>query len=267
MKISTLALLTTASLGLATSASAGTLALVADIPTTDVLLGTGFELPQGSANNQQSFAFRPADAGITPNQGRGQSFILDLDDPAGSYAIDSISVSLGTSADDSVVGRPAGTLKVTIFNYGSATNDPEDLAADYQSGDGVQDGDLLDGTGQTAIFEQSFVIAADTAFASTDVLEVSFGAGELTLDEDIAYGIFYTYTLDDLTGLTEDVSIGFDVRQDAGINGFLLNAGTANGQSTSRDMNIHVVGTAVPEPGSLALLGLGGLLIARRRRA
>jgi hypothetical protein len=30
--------------------------------------------------------------------------------------------------------------------------------------------------------------------------------------------------------------------------------------------NISITGTAVPEPGSLALLGLGGLLIARRRR-
>lgn len=38
-------------------------------------------------------------------------------------------------------------------------------------------------------------------------------------------------------------------------------------ENTGRDANFHVnIVSAVPEPGSLALLGLGGLLIARRRR-
>ena len=53
------------------------------------------------------------------------------------------------------------------------------------------------------------------------------------------------YTLDDIP-----VSFGFGTREDEG-----------------RYDNIVIDGTLVPEPGSLALLGLGGLLVARRRRS
>ncbi len=44
-------------------------------------------------------------------------------------------------------------------------------------------------------------------------------------------------------------------------------AGFSNSSADGPTLTIDSDGTAVPEPGSLALLGLGGLLIARRRRA
>jgi hypothetical protein len=46
---------------------------------------------------------------------------------------------------------------------------------------------------------------------------------------------------------------------------FSLKSVTLSSSLTSLD-NIGFIGSVVPEPGSLALLGLGGLLIARRRR-
>lgn len=45
------------------------------------------------------------------------------------------------------------------------------------------------------------------------------------------------------------------------------NGGTVAGTGTDRVDNVKISGDLVPTPGSLALLGLGGLVAARRRRA
>ncbi len=66
----------------------------------------------------------------------------------------------------------------------------------------------------------------------------------------------YSFTLGDLTGTTGDLSLATGIR--------VVNAGSGNPGNSDPTM-IAIVD--VPEPASMALLGLGGALILRRRRA
>lgn len=264
MKITTLALLSAMTLGVATSASADLL-LVDDIPTDDVLVSRGDEAPFGSAGSQATFGYRNADAaGTDGTRGRGQSFTFDVTGGSATYDISSISVALSAGSTGNGT-RPAGDLIVTVFEWDGANAD--DFTT-WDAATGAQSG--------TELFNESFEIAANSSFLSTQLLQISLTTGELQLTEGESYGFFFRYVLDDVTGLTTDVAIGFD--SDNGVAdggaGALLNTNVGasfavadNGQSTSRDLNYFITGSVVPEPGSLALLGLGGLLIARRRRA
>ncbi len=46
-----------------------------------------------------------------------------------------------------------------------------------------------------------------------------------------------------------------------------INGATVAGTGTSRVDNVTITGTLVPEPASLSVLALGGLMLGRRRRA
>ncbi|MFK7790014.1 MAG: PEP-CTERM sorting domain-containing protein [Phycisphaeraceae bacterium] len=262
MKLTTLAALTAISaLAVSTTASAA-LSTVSAFPGDDVLLLQGDGAGLGGGSSQATFGFRNADA-TDRVRGRGQSFVIDADGGA-AYNISSLTVSLANSVGNGT--RPEGNLDLYIFTWDS---DIEDNTS-WLNGDGFVDGDLLDGTGLTQVYTESFDVAANSTFLSTEFLQLTFDEGDVVLGEDVNYGFFFQYRLDDTTGLTSDFTIAFDADNNTDIaaqSGTLLNTDdVANGVSATRVLNYAITGTVVPEPSSLALLGLGGLLIARRRR-
>ena len=120
-----------------------------------------------------------------------------------------------------------------------------------------------------------FVDGADSGTGSNDTFsqwDLTVSAGSVSPDSgtDFVAGTGFssspnTVTLTGLTGLT-NTSVTFTWTVYYGtINGDPPTGGNNSNRHAFLD-DIKITGNVIPEPGSLALLGLGGLLIARRRR-
>lgn len=242
MKITTLALLSAATTFAVSSAASAALVISADALTTDVLSQAG--QADGGINT------RLIDEDANANHARGQLFSLG----AAGVDNDSFQITAIAFQKSGATTYVNDVLTLRIFSGNAAAWD-----AGTGHSTGTDGGDYYVDTTVTPLYEEAYTMNVTIADNDWIVMELS---APITVAENGDYGFFMTY--DQVDGTSDDI----DHRESQpGTNGNRLSISTTDhGISGARRLDYQVIGTAVPEPGSLALLGLGGLLIARRRR-
>lgn len=114
------------------------------------------------------------------------------------------------------------------------------------------------------------LVASNNSFSQWDVAISTGSASPATVTSSLTSGVGdqtskgNSLTLSGLTGLS-NTSVTFTFVANYGVSSNFSGSGNNNSRFAYID-DLTFTGSAVPEPGSLALLGLGGLLIGARRR-
>lgn len=212
----------------------------------------------------------------------------------GTYSTTASTGNPGQSGNFSWGGSTSTAPGIYLVNSGVAFDATKAISGsfDFMVGPGGNDdrvsflmGDIQDGLSNTAgeylhFFgnERSFGRRARLLDGAGTTLFNGDGDNTYRIDEGIWISADFTWT--PTSGTTGDFSITWDGPLPTGANrgpmtalGYTFDSkdvffafGTGKGASPLRIDNISISGDEIPEPASLALIGLGGLLIVGRRR-
>jgi hypothetical protein len=240
-----------------------------------VLVNTGFETNTlGNLDTQASGGPNPwtSDAnGAVVNTGAtlgSQAFTYGLTAQAAGGGIYHSWVDLYTGAatgaavnvGDSIIGS------ISVFVDANDVNSVAGLGAWANTGLNLH-GILAVGSGQKIIYRNGTGTAAPTLTTSTAVVN-GWNTLEIKVTRTAVDTLVSTYKVNgsDLTGIAHTRTVtptnlvsDFDLA--------LFNGGTAAANTVGRYDNYKVEIVPVPEPASMAALGLGALALIRRRRA
>ena len=162
---------------------------------------------------------------------------------------------LASSGDSRYPG--AAFMMGDILSGLTTTDAGQFVAANLQSNTFGARGYIMDGTGAKVSTQGNINFSFNTWYkAEFDWTPTSGTSGVFSLTvKTLTNAVVTTTHTANVTLDSSTVHFGFGSAQPS-----------AYGPAISTIDNINITGTEVPEPGSLALLGLGGLLVSRRRR-
>lgn len=236
-----------------TSLHAATLSINgASAPSSDLITSNS-----GNGSFTTTFSNHPT-AGKTT---RGQSFTTaDTGDANTEWSVSALTIQKHSAQ----TYNTGDLLQLWIFAW-NPSDDGTDTT-NWELGDGLTDGDLVDGTGMTILLSEEFDI--DTlAFTANGFITFDFSAAPLSMSENTTYGFLVGYQDGDTSASS---SLSFTLKERAGGNpdytGLQLRTHDETHLSFTRDTTFFLQGTSIPEPSSLLLVTLGGLSLCRRRR-
>lgn len=220
---------TTLAAGLALGAQAATLTAGDTAPSTNVFV-----------QHAPSFTFtRVTDSAASPaGFTRGQTFTTpDTGDANTQWGLTAITFRMrADNAGNGVPTSGSNPMRMQIFEWGPDT-------------------DVLDPGTEIYNMTGDFPLSV----GPSDFITVDLGS-TVNLDENSGYAFLLSWD----TNSGNDIFIGVNSQTyDGGIL-WIENEGVVN--AFGQDMTFYLQGEAVPEPGSLALLGIGGLSMLYRRR-
>jgi hypothetical protein len=259
---------------LSMSAATATLQVTPTEPASDVVVSLPHSFYTASApggpgpfGERDTFTtIFPATAG-TGVGARGQTFQMPVTSQ-GLWDVSAISVraDANTGGDGANQDLSTATTTLKLWVFGWNPNTAGNTGTQWTTGDGVGDGDPFDGTGIS-----NFLINGQT-FDITRTFSgeyLSFQTPGLQFNSGEAYGVLFWIDTSITTGFRLDV-----VRDGVAPNGqtypdgaLLRSDNLANSfNQNGDDLVFYIQATPVPEPSSMAFLGLGTLAITLLRR-
>lgn len=227
-----------------TSVSADIVNLGNNAPTTNII--------DSSTTNVSPFDFtRVFSFADSDNHGRGNVFQTGANTVGGTqFQIDSLVVSKHSSQTFS-----DSTLDLFLW---------QGTQADWTTGDGATSNtaaDIYSGTSVTPLFQETSTL--DGTFNDNDFFRIELSA-PLIVSENSEFGFLLTYTPSALDPTNIEIHESLDP---SGGQTRILD--TFNDLRNDRRTTFFIEGTplAVPEPSSLVILGMGGLMLIARRRS